>query len=230
MDAYHLHCIKPQDGWLSLRDSVIIVPHKDIEAVVSRVDINEFPIIQSSSRYPLLKNKQNIKELNRKRILKQERENHEMIVKKVLSGSKIMIPINFGVIFQDKKTLNNLLKVYYAKLKNILNKFKGKEEWHIRVCLRKELFLNLSKEELEKCAAQFFSVLKKASFESKSRGFIYSEKLFKNNLILNSFHLISERDIDKFVKNLNKLKENFSSAGFKFKLHGPYPPYHFVSL
>lgn len=232
MKAYHLHCIKPRDGWSFSQKPTVIISHKDIEAVASRVDIDQFPVVQNNNKLVLSNYTQpgpkELKQMSRE--LKSKLNYHEVVVRKVLNGSGTIVPIKFAVIFQNKKSLNSMLKIYYPRFKKLFDKFQGKEEWGIKVSLRKDLSLSLSEKELDKYAFRFFSVLKEVSSESREKAFLYPRDLFKDALILNSAHLISEESIDKFVKNLNKLKTKFYPMGFRFKIHGPHPPYNFVCI
>jgi len=75
----------------------------------------------------------------------------------------------------------------------------------------------------------FFERIKKYA-ETGTKGKLLEKELTGKSLpmVLNAIFLVSEKKLEDFVKEINKLKEEYKSKGFNFEYSGPWPPYNFI--
>ena len=115
---------------------------RDLEAVVSRVSLEEFASdeIQRKAR-------ENLNWIKEKAVI------HEMVVEEAMrkNGHILnLIPMRFGTIFKYKRRLEETLDKDYPKIKEILEEIRGKQEWSVKVYLRdKKQFEQMIKESNE---------------------------------------------------------------------------------
>ncbi len=111
---------------------VFRIPYQDIEAIVSEVSLKEF----GSS------------EIQRRAIedmewIKDKALMHEKAIETAMNNSDgLIIPMRFGTIFKNRKSLIGSLKKDYLKFKNLLKCLKGKEEQSVKIYCKSELFEN----------------------------------------------------------------------------------------
>lgn len=76
----------------------------------------------------------------------------------------------------------------------------------------------------------FFEILKKQA-EQGIKGKILEKELTGKTLpmVLNGIFLISEKKVEDFVKEIDKLNKEYMSKGFEFEHSGPWPAYNFVA-
>ncbi len=115
-----------------LPGKVFRIPYQDIEAIVSEVSLKEF----GSS------------EIQRRAIedmewIKDKALMHEKAIETAMNNSDgLIIPMRFGTIFKNRKSLIGSLKKDYLKFKNLLKCLKGKEERSVKIYCKSELFEN----------------------------------------------------------------------------------------
>lgn len=141
MQGLYLYCIRNKKNNEKLKvagidgGKVFAIPYKDIEAVVSNIDVQKF----------------NTKEIARKakedlKWIIAQSEIHERVTEQAMglklkkseilnlkSEIRAVIPMKFGTIFKDKKNLEQILQKNSKKFKNVLRKLNGKEEWGVKV-------------------------------------------------------------------------------------------------
>lgn len=110
------------------------LPFRDMEIAVSGVDIEQF----------------------NERTLKEKLENdakwteisvrlHHKIIEEVGKNSEVVIPMKFGTIYKTRKNLEAMLKKYYAKFKELIERLKNKQEWGVKAHLEYKKFAELLK-------------------------------------------------------------------------------------
>lgn len=129
------YCIRPATTaplkmkGVAPRTAAYSLKFKDIEAVVSDAPINQF-------------------ENNPKRLEKNLRLHHDIIVKAGIAGT--VIPMKFGMLFKTKRSLESMLKKYYKKFKGLLAELKDKQELGVKIYLdRKKIIEQLKSEDEE---------------------------------------------------------------------------------
>lgn len=82
---------------------------------------------------------------------------------------------------------------------------------------------------LENYTENFFETLKKYA-KAGSKGKILEKELTGRSLpmALNIIFLVSEEKLEDFIKEINKLNQEYKSKGFNFEYSGPWPPYNFI--
>jgi hypothetical protein len=136
MNGIYLYCVRQfSNSELKVKGisglKVFTIPYKDIEAVVSTIDVRAI----------------NTKEVARKAkedlnwIITQSKI-HEKIVERAMGivnhkseiiNLKSVIPMKFGMIFEKPQNLEDILRKEYQKFKNLLARFTGKQEWSVKI-------------------------------------------------------------------------------------------------
>lgn len=149
MEGLYLYCIRKISGSSSFsvksfdqRNEIFALPHKEIEAVVSRISLEEF-----NSEEIKIKAQENLNWIKEKIII------HEKIVEEAMkrNGRIIsIIPMKFGTIFIEEKRLIETLDEHYVQFKAALDMLEDKEEWSVKLYLtNKEQFEEIIKTESE---------------------------------------------------------------------------------
>lgn len=233
---------------------VYAVAYKDIEAVVSEVDIRQF-----GEKEILEKLERDTKWTERSVKL-----HHDIIV--TASGDETAIPLKFGTIFRTRKNLEAMLKKSYRKFKTLLNQLKGKEEWGVKVYLDKQKFVEEVKEEDEEIRQfekrkvkapegmkwyadrKIDEVIRKKfgdavekylskiveELEWQAEKVVINESTPKEvtgrEMVLSSACLIKKEAVESFKEKMGKFFEDLGEIGFSAEITGPWPPYNFVEI
>jgi len=135
MDGLYLYCIREKtenpstfhkrgiDG----KGEIFTIIHGGLEAVVSRVSLLKFASEEIR--------KKAVEDLN---WIREKAVIHEDVIEEAMGGvdgSLNAIPMRFGIIFKDKSGLKETLDRDHAKIKRLLNKIRGKQEWSIKIYL-----------------------------------------------------------------------------------------------
>ncbi len=82
---------------------------------------------------------------------------------------------------------------------------------------------------LQNYTESFFEALKKYA-EASTRGKILEKELTGKSLpmVLNAIFLVSKEKLEDFVKEIDKLNQEYKPKGFNFEYSGPWPPYNFI--
>jgi uncharacterized protein YcgL (UPF0745 family) len=100
---------------------------RDLEAVVSRVSLEEF-----ASEEIQRKAQEDLNWIKEKAVI------HEKVVEEAMrKNGKILnlVPMRFGTIFQDKVRLEEILKKDYSRVEEVLERIRGKQEWSVKLYL-----------------------------------------------------------------------------------------------
>lgn len=113
-------------------EKAFYVPYEDIEAIASEVSLKEF-----GSKEIQRKATENLEWIKNKALM------HERVIETAMNNSDgLVIPMKFGTIFKDKKSLISSLKKDYLKFKNFLRSLRGKEEQSVKIYLKSQLLEN----------------------------------------------------------------------------------------
>jgi len=82
---------------------------------------------------------------------------------------------------------------------------------------------------LENYTESFFEALKKYA-EASTKGKILEKELTGKSLpmVLNAIFLVSEKKLKDFIKEIDRINQEYKSKGFNFEYSGPWPPYNFI--
>jgi len=136
MEGLYLYCIReridtsspiPTNG-IDGKGEVFVIPFRELEAVVSRVSLEEFASeeIQKKAQEDLS-------------WIKEKALAHERVIEEVLrKDDKVLslVPMRFGAIFKDKERLEETLDKDYSGLMEVLERIKGKQEWSVKIYLK----------------------------------------------------------------------------------------------
>jgi len=150
MEGLYLYCIRKRidtsspfsTKGIDEKGEVFVIPFRELEAVVSKVSIEEFSSeeIQKKAQEDLSWIKE--KALAHERVIEEAMRKDD----EVLS----LIPMRFGTIFKEKERLEETLNKDYPKIREVLDKIRGKQEWSVKVYLKdREKFEQVIKEKNE---------------------------------------------------------------------------------
>jgi len=151
MEGLYLYCIREKTEnvpEISIKGidgegEIYTLLFRDLEAVVSRVSSEEF-----ASEEIQRKAQEDLNWIKEKAVI------HEKVVEEAMrKNGKILnlIPMRFGTIFQDKVRLEETLKKDYSRVKEVLERIRGKQEWSLKVYLKdRRKFEQVIKEKDEK--------------------------------------------------------------------------------
>jgi len=106
---------------------VFVFPFRELEAVVSRVSLEEF-----LSEEIQKKAQEDLNWIKEKAVI------HEKVIEEAMrKGDEFIsiIPMRFGTVFKEEKSLEETLNRYYEHFKTTLERLEGKQEWSIKVYL-----------------------------------------------------------------------------------------------
>jgi len=135
-EGLYIYCIREKTGdapvisvkGIDGREEVYTLPFWDLEVVVSMISLEEF-----TSEEIQRKAQENLKWIKEKAVI------HEEVVEGAMrKNSQIfnLIPMRFGTIFKGRGRLEETLKKDYPKIKEVLERIRGKQEWSVKVYLR----------------------------------------------------------------------------------------------
>jgi hypothetical protein len=198
MKGLYLYCIRNSGGTTTRtigvdgKSRVFTVPYKDIDAVVSTVDLKKY-----SSKVLAKKAKEDVKW-----IIKHV-EKHERVIehamgfvshKSEILNLKSLIPMKFGLIFEKQQNLEDILKKEYRKFKKLLVRLAGKQEWNVKVYAKEAVL----KEKLMSTEKKVQTRIKRT--QSLPRGADYFGELE----VRKELDTVMQKNIDKLSKKFSK--------------------------
>jgi len=136
MEGLYLYCIREKTAEHSAfsikgidgNGEVFAIPYRELEAIVSKVSLEEFESneIQKKSQEDLC-------------WIKEKALVHEKVIEETMINKDnflSVIPMRFGTIFKEKASLEEALNKDYAKIKEVLEKIRGKQEWSVKIYLK----------------------------------------------------------------------------------------------
>ena len=191
MDGLYLYCIRGENDSSSFSvkgidnmNEVLVLPYKELEAIVSRISLDEF-----GSEEIKRKAQESLNWIKAKIVV------HEKIVEEAMKrNGKVMsvIPMKFGTIFAGEKRLIETLGEHYGQFKTALNKLEGKEEWSVKMYLT-------GKEQIEETVKTESEIIK--DMERKIAGLPEGIAYFQESEL-------KEAISNEVVKKINKTKKN----------------------
>lgn len=135
MDGLYLYCLreKTKDSpvisakGIDGDGEVFVFPYRQLEAVVSKVCLEEFGSDEIRKKAQEDLNWIKGKALAHEKVIEQAMKKEN----KVLS----LIPMRFGTIFKNKARLEETLNKNYSKIKEVLERIQSKQEWSVKAYL-----------------------------------------------------------------------------------------------
>ncbi len=261
MKGFYIYCVRGSAGKIKTKgvefgDGAYAIAFKDIEAVISEVDLSKF-------------NAKTIKEKlqeDAKWTEKNVKRHHEVIAE--ANKTSAVIPMKFGTLYKTQKNLEAMLKKHYAKFKALLLRLKDKQEWGVKGYLEYKKFVEILKnknKEIQKLEKKRSSISEGMKWyvdrksdelvasqieleaedrlsrivdqlEKQAAGIRLNDLLPKEinepgkEMILNAACLVSNDRLEAFQSLLRGLARECDVAGITLILTGPWPPYNFVDI
>ncbi len=146
MEGLYLYCIRKRINTPSLssikgideRHNVSTYGYQDLEAVASKVSLEEF-----ASEEIQRKAREDLSWIKEKAVI------HETVIEEAMRrNDKVLslIPMRFGTIFKDIASLEEALKKDYSKIREVLERIQGRQEWSVKAYLKgKKIFEQMIK-------------------------------------------------------------------------------------
>jgi hypothetical protein len=234
---------------------VYALPYQGIQAVVSRVSLQEF------GQERLEANLNDIKWVEAKVCA------HQGVLEAVLAR-RTLIPMKFCTIYRSEERVQEMLAQYHADLANTLSRLAGKQEWGVKVYfdrealaqkvdeisdkvkalkskmatkssgaayfLKKKLEETIA-EEIERLsdeAAQRSHDLLSSQADASTINSLQSKEITgrKEEMLLNGVYLVAEDTLAAFRIQLADLEKEYGDLGFHYEMTGPWPPYNFATI
>lgn len=237
---------------------IFTVPYQDLEAIVSEVSLEEFGSeeIQRKAQENLkwIKEKAQLHEQVVEEAMKKGDKILSIIPMKfgTIFKTKEKLTETLKKYYSKfKKTLENLAgkqewavktylnrKAFEKEVKKVSPVVQEKEKEIAQLpegmayFMQKQVDEAVSKEAdkvLENYTESFFETLKKYA-AAGTKGKILEKELTGKTLpmALNMIFLVSEEKLEDFIKEIDKLNQEYKPQGFNFEYSGPWPPYNFI--
>ena len=136
MKGLYLYCIREKtesvpaisERGIDGKGEVFTLAYRELEAVVSKISLEEFTSEEIQN-----KAQEDMNWIKEKAVI------HEKIIEEAMKADdKILslIPIRFGIIFNDRERLEKTLSQDYRSIKEVLERIKDKQEWSVKVYLK----------------------------------------------------------------------------------------------
>jgi len=205
----YLYCIREKPEKNSLlstkgidgKGEVSILSYRQLEAVVSKVSLEEF-----ASEEIQKKAQEDLNWIKEKAIV------HEKVIEEAMrEKDKLLslIPMRFGTIFKEEAKLKEMLEKDYLKIKKALNRVQGKQEWSVKVYLKnKKKFEQVIKEKNEAIKRK----QKEITSLSEGMAFFIEEELKE------TISKEVDKELNKFVKTFFESLKKYAVASVKGKI------------
>jgi hypothetical protein len=135
MNGLYLYCLR--EGTINSpaisakgidgKGEIFIFPYRGLEAIISRVSLDEF-----GSEEMQRKAREDLNWIKEKGVA------HERVIEEaMINNGKLIsaVPMRFGVIFKDETKLIESLDSNYAGIKRVLESIRDKQEWSVKAYL-----------------------------------------------------------------------------------------------
>jgi hypothetical protein len=204
MKGLYLYCVRNKGGknirahGIDGGANVFTIPYKEIEAVVSGVDL---------------------KKMNSREVSQRAREDIDWIIKHATKHEKVIesamgnsglkakshrlnavVPMKFGTIFEKPQNLEDTLRKEYQKFRKLLTNLTGKQEWGVKVYAKESVL----KEKLKSSEKKVQTQIKRA--KSLPRGTDYFGELEVKKELGN----IMQKKMSELSKKFFKILSSFA--------------------
>lgn len=227
MEGLYLYCIRKRidasspfsTKGIDEKGEVFVIPFRELEAVLSKVSIEEF------SSEEIQKRAQEDLSWIKEKALAHERVIEEAMRKddEVLS----LIPMRFGTIFKERERLEETLNKDYPRIREVLDKIRGKQEWSVKVYLMdREKFEQVIKEKNEAIKEKEKEIASlpegMAFFMEEELKEVVSKEVDKelNNIVEDFFESLGKQAVD--AKKCKVLEKELTGRGEPMVLNAAY--------
>jgi hypothetical protein len=186
----------------------------------------------------------------------EEAKTHEETLRKIMETHTI-IPMGFGVVAEDEKEIENILKRARMKFMNTLAKIKNKLQINVKISCDKTILAEILRESEEiralateakqnntnqtikiELGSKFKSALdeRKNKYMKDIQSFLGAlsdgfreNKITDQYTVMNGSFLVDREQEQKFYERLNELEKNYEKK-LTFLAVGPLPPYNFTEI
>jgi len=234
---------------------VSTISYKDIEGVITEVNLTEFDPKKIKSK------------LEDAKWAEEKIRNHQRVIEEAMKAGPV-IPLKFLTLYKSKTKIINILGGEYQKFRELLDKLRGKTEWglkglavnkeNLREAIKKEdeeivkmgeeisekpegvkYFLEKKMEEkiseklnvqLDKYTKDIFEIFLPFSIEKPVMNKLLPEELGNKGreMILNVSYLIPDEKVREFKGTVERIHQFYFPKGLWLEFSGPWPPYSFV--
>lgn len=243
----------PEEG-IDPAHPVYALPHQAIQAVVSKVSLQEF------GQEELEANLEDIQWVEAKVLA------HQRVLEAALADHTL-VPMRFCTIYRSESGVQEMLAQHYDDFVEALAHLEGKQEWGVkiycdgptlaqRVGETSDRVKELKAEMEQKSSGAAYFLRKKVDeavaeevervsdeYAQRSHDLLssHAEDAIINPLqskeltgrdeamVLNGAYLIAEERLAAFRAELESLEEEHGDLGFIYEMTGPWPPYNFAS-
>jgi hypothetical protein len=244
----------PEEG-IDLAYPVYALPYRAIQAIVSRVSLQEFgPEVLEAN-------------LNDIKWLEAKVRAHQDVLETMLA-SRTLIPMRFCTIYRSESRVQEMLGQHYEDLVEALVRLEGKQEWGGKVYCDSETLAQrvgevsdrvkelkaevgqrssgaayfLKKKIDETIAEEVERISDEYAQRSHDRLSSHAEEAVvnplqskeltgrKEEMILNGAYLVLEEQLTALRAELESLEKEYGDLGFSYEMTGPWPPYNFVTI
>ncbi len=139
MEGLYLYCMREKTEehpafsikGIDARGAVFTFSYRELEAVVSKVFLEEF-----SSKEIQKKAQEDLNWIKEKAVA------HEKVIEEAMRKNDevlSVIPMRFGTIFKEEASLTETLNKDYPKIKKVLEGIRGKQEWSVKAYLNDKI-------------------------------------------------------------------------------------------
>ncbi len=267
VEGLYLYCLRViRQGSLAIstkgidgKGEVFTLPFRKLEAIVSKVSLEEFASGEIQ--------KKALEDLN---WIKEKVLSHTRVIEEAMREDKrlTLVPMRFGTIFKDEVKLREALDKDYSKIKEMIDRIRGKQEWSVKAYLKdrkrfeqvireknetikekereiaslpegiaffaeeelKEVASKELEKELSNVTEALFESFKKQSVAS-IRGKILGKELTgrQEPMVLNAAYLIPEENLEEFKKGAIDINQQIEGKGVFLEYSGPWPAYSFTA-
>jgi len=110
------------------KGEVFALPFRELEAIVSEVFLEEF-----ANKEIQRKAQEDLNWIKEKALV------HARVIQEAMGEDHIglgLIPMRFGAIFKDRARLEEVLEKDYLRIREVLKRIRGKQEWSVKAYLR----------------------------------------------------------------------------------------------
>lgn len=258
---YYLYCLKDKtqrdfDVEGIDKKRVYVLAHKDIGAVLTRVDSEKFSQKRIGAKLKDLK------------WVEEKVRNHEGVIATAMEDSPV-IPSKFMTLFGSEEKIRDSLKKQYKKFRELLDALRGKTEYGVKVYIvDKEVLANIVEKEdeeilkmkeesisktegaeyflekklkkrvsekvderLDRYAKDILGTLSRFSVEKPVMNKLLPAELTgkSKEMILSASYLVLEKKLEEFQRAIARLGDYYFPKGLWIEQSGPWPPYSFVN-
>ncbi|RBI59047.1 protein gvpF [halophilic archaeon] len=144
---------------------------------------------------------------------------HDEILRRVLESDDVdgVVPMQFGMAFEDARTLKSVLRGGRRAFRKALNDVEGTVELGVKLVVDEDA--DLLRDEIRREVGDRLSAVSEGETD---------DDLFSDRLLLNRSYLVADEDREAFDEAVADVREEYD--GLTVQYTGPFAPYNFVDI